>query len=57
MEEQQHLRELQLAEAAIRAGLVMGIVMILTTILIAPTMVEIAVDLMSTLSTAQNAYV
>ena len=28
VEEQQHLPELQLAEAAIRAGLVMGIVMI-----------------------------
>ena len=30
--EEQHLPELQLAEAAIRAGLVMGIVMISTTI-------------------------
>ena len=56
MEEQQHLPELQLAEAAIRAGLVMGIAMISTIIWIAPMMVEIAVDLMSIHNTAQNAY-
>ena len=52
VEELQHLLELQLAEAAIKVRLLMGIVMILTTILNAPTMVEIAVDLMSTLNTA-----
>ena len=50
VEELQHLLELQLA--AIRVGSLMGIVMILTTILNAPTMVEIVVDLMSTLNTA-----
>ena len=54
VEELQHLLELQLVEAAIRVGLVMGIVMILTTILIAPMTVEIAVDLMSIHNTAQN---
>ena len=43
--------------AAIRVGLVMGIVMILIIIKNVSLMAEIAVDLMSTLSTAQNAYV
>ena len=55
--ELQHLLELQVAEAAIWIGLLMGIVMILTTILNAPTMVEIAVDLMLIQIGAMNAYV
>ena len=44
------------AVKAIRVGLVMGLVMISTTILIATTMVEIAVDLMSIQIGAQNAF-
>jgi uncharacterized membrane protein len=52
----QHLLKLQLAKAAIRDGLLMVFVMISTTIYSAPTMVEIAVDLMSIHNTAQNVY-
>ena len=52
--ELQHLLELHLAVAAISVGLLMGIVMMSTTILIAPTMVEIAVDLMSIYNSAHN---
>ena len=54
--ELQHLLKLQLAKAAIRDGLLMVFVMISTTIYSAPTMVEIAVDLMSIHNTAQNVY-
>ena len=57
MEELQHLPELQLPELAIRVGLLMGIVMISTTILTVPMMVEIAVDLMLIHFIAQNACV
>ena len=50
--------ELQhLLESAMRDGLQMGIVMISTTIQPAPTMEEIAVDVMSKHNTAQNVYV
>jgi hypothetical protein len=52
--ELQHLLELHLAAAAIRVGLLMGIVIMSTTILIAPRMVEIAVDLMSIYNSAHN---
>ena len=45
--ELQQVRELQLAEAAIRVGLLKGFVMILTSIYTAPMIEEIAVDLMS----------
>ena len=54
--EEIHLLELQVVEAAIRAGLEMGIAMISTTIQTAPMMVEIAVDLMSIQNPAVNAY-
>ena len=56
-EELQHLTELQLPELAIRVGLLMGIVMISTTILTVTMMVEIAVDLMLIHNIAQNACV
>ena len=52
--ELQHLQELRLAEAAIKVGLLMGIVMISTTIKSALMMVEIAVDPMSIQHIAQN---
>ena len=48
VEELQHLPELPLVKAAIRIGLVMGIVMISTTIWNAAMMEETAVDLMRT---------
>jgi hypothetical protein len=52
--ELQHLLKLRLAEAAIKVGLLMGIVMISTTIKSALMMVEIAVDPMSIQHIAQN---
>ena len=54
--ERQHLQLLQLVKTAIRVGLMMGIVMISTIMLIVTLMVEIAVDLMSIQLIAQYAF-
>ena len=53
-EEEGAVEELQLVVGAIRVGLLMGIVMISTTLWPAPTMEEIAVELVSIQIIAQN---